>query len=366
MALQGNLRDFSATEILQLLGMQKKTGCLVLEQGPDRARIYVHEGRIVSTRAPGMEPGDPLLAFLTKIHRLSEEQQRGIATIQRETGRDLVDLMLNGRYVDPDELELLLERHMLDEIARVVEWDNGGYRFEISHAWTQPIHVRLGVEGALIESARRVDETKRFAAVLGDPDTLLGVRDLPDPEEPLSEEERELFGIIDGRHTVAEVIAQAPLSDYEARESLDRMLHANWIERVGRRESVPAPAPALEGSREVRTPVSVAPPRHGILGELAFAAFAIAVFLGLMHAGRVLHAKLSIHDDDVFVAAQIRDVRYALELFKRERGHYPGHLDELVSDRWVSPAQIQVPGHRLVYHIAGAPNTYDLRLERAP
>jgi hypothetical protein len=41
MALQGNLRDFSVTEILQLLGSQKKNGCLKLEWNTERAQIHV-------------------------------------------------------------------------------------------------------------------------------------------------------------------------------------------------------------------------------------------------------------------------------------------------------------------------------------
>src|SRR5688572_3262145 len=72
MSLQGNLRDFAATEILQLLGMQRKTGCLTLQQDDRHAMIFVHEGRIVSTRPPGMTREDPLLRFLLKAHRLSE------------------------------------------------------------------------------------------------------------------------------------------------------------------------------------------------------------------------------------------------------------------------------------------------------
>jgi len=365
MALQGNLRDFSATEILQLLGMQKKSGCLLLEHGSERARIYVLEGRIVSTRAPGMAADDPLLQFLAQIHRLSEEQQRGIVAIQSETGRDLVDLLLNGRYLDPEELELLLERQILDEVSRVVEWDAGSYRFETTPQWTQPVHVRLGIEGSLIEAARRADEGKRFAAVLADPDALLGVRDLPDPDEPLSEEERELFGIIDGRHTLAEVVAAAPLTAYEARESLDRMLHANWIECVGRREPITAPAetsPILRLEPLVAEPAH--PPRRGILAELLLAAIAIVAFVGLLDLGHALRTQLRVHDDDVFVEAQIRDVRYALELFRRERGHYPGRLDELVSDRWVAAPQIDVPGHRLHYHTDANDRAYQLTLER--
>src|SRR6267142_7116101 len=104
MALQGNLRDFSATEILQLLGSQKKTGCLILESGPLHAVIYVSDGRIVSTRQPGMPKDDPLISFLRRVHGLTEEQVLGLTTIHQESKRDLEDLLVNGRYVEPQDL----------------------------------------------------------------------------------------------------------------------------------------------------------------------------------------------------------------------------------------------------------------------
>ena len=54
MALQGSLTDFSAMEILQLLGSQKKSGRLVMEWNTERALVWVTDGRVVSTRAHGM------------------------------------------------------------------------------------------------------------------------------------------------------------------------------------------------------------------------------------------------------------------------------------------------------------------------
>ena len=87
MALQGNLRDFSVSEILQLLGTQKKTGCLLLQQGSQNMVIYVSEGRVVSGRDPGMGPDDPLLRFLKDIHRLPDEQYRGLMTIHHAIRR---------------------------------------------------------------------------------------------------------------------------------------------------------------------------------------------------------------------------------------------------------------------------------------
>ena len=255
MALQGNLHDFSAMEILQLLGSQKKSGCLVLEWNTERALVWVTDGRIVSTRAHGMSKDDPLAAFLVQTHRLSDEQFRGLLTIQKESGRDLEDLLVNGRYVEADELAPLLERQILNDLTRLVRWENGTYRFDPNSRWPGAPLVQLSTEGAMMEAARRVDEQKHFVSVFKDPHQLLGVHDLPDPSEPLSDEEREIFGIVDGQHTVAEVVAAAPLCEYEAYESLHRMLQANWIEFVGRRD------PGLS------TVTPVAPPpradRHG-------------------------------------------------------------------------------------------------------
>ena len=233
MALQGNLHDFSAMEILQLLGSQKKTGCLVLEWNTERSMVWVLDGRVVSTRAHGMTKDDPLAAFLLQIHRLSNEQFRGLLTIQKESGRDLEDLLANGRYVEADELVSLVERQVLNDLSRLVRWENGTYRFDPNTRWPAAPLISLAMEAAIMEAARRVDEQKRFVSVFRDPHQLLGVHDLPDPSEPLSEEEREIFGIVDGQHTVAEVVKAAPLSEYEAYESLHRMLEAQWIEFVG-------------------------------------------------------------------------------------------------------------------------------------
>ena len=362
MALQGSLRDFSATEILQLIGMQQKTGCLLLERGSERVLLFVHEGRIVSTRLPGMAPGDTLLKFLLEIHRLSEEQHRGIASIQRESGRDLEDILVNGRYLEADELAGYLDRQILDDVTRVVGWDTGNYRCETEQRWTLPMHVRLSVEGALIEAARRMDEAKRCAELFKDPHALLGVRDLPDPDEPLAEEERELFGIIDGRHTLAEVIAAAPLTHSEACEALDRMLQANWIEFAGRRDVVEEPVTVVL-PEEPRVRAAVV--RHLFAQELLLVVTLIVVAAAVHEAGQLLRSRLEVRQDDVFVTSQMRDLRNTLELFKRERGRYPTGIDDLVADRWVTPAQLQVPGHLLHYHLRGS-GGYDLSLERQP
>lgn len=360
MALRGNLRDFPVGEILQLLGNQKKTGCLVLDAGGVHNLIYVHDGRIVSTREPGMSKDDNLLRFLRDIHRLSDEQLAGIESIHRESHRDLEDLLVNGRYLEAEELGGDLERQILDDLMRYTRWANGNYEFDSERRWPNPPLVRLSIEGALIEVARRADEHKRYMEAFPDMGAVLTVRDFPDPDEPLTEEERDLFGIMDGRHTVAEVIAHASLTEYEATEALFRMLEAGWIE-IGARRDAFTPAPA---------PVSTIPrPARPWGRELVFAGVVILAIIGLRAASRLFVRPASAARpavQDVYLAAQLRDLRLGLELYRREQGRYPDRLGRLTAEHYTDATLLQVPGYELRYQPVqdGADYTLDLTPQR--
>lgn len=359
MALQGNLRDFSVSEILQLLGTQKKTGCLLLERPGERHALFVLEGRVVSGREPGMRAEDPLLRFLRAIQRFSDEQHRGLLAIHKETGRDLEDLILNGRYLDQDELAGYVERQILDTLLDLSHWETGSYRFDPMMTWKGARLVKLSAEGALIEAARRVDEQKRYRAMFTDPHQLLGVRDLPDPDAQLSEEERELFGIIDGQHTVAQVIAAAPLTEYETQEALHRLIESGWVEFVGRREP---------GTEETAAREHSAPARGRILRQvLVGCAVLIAVSAGTL-GGHMLTRPSSAASEapDVFAEAQIRDLRQVLELYRREHGAYPDRLERLVDDDWIAPERLEVGDQRLRYAQADGGRDYRIEIVSAP
>lgn len=357
MALQGNLRDFSAMEILQLVGSQKKSGCLMMEWNTERFQVWVTDGRIVSTRQPGLAKDDSLAVFLRKVHRLSDEQYRGLVTIQKESGRDLEDLLVKGRYLEADELAPLLERQVLNDLMRLVRWENGSYRFDPVSKWPGEPLVMLSMEGVMIEAARRVDEQKRFVSVFRDPYQLLGVHDLPDPDEPLSDEEREIFGIVDGQHTVAEVVEAAPLVEYEAYEALHRMMEAQWIEFVGRRDPGLAP-----------TPLALAPPgdthRAPVwMRELAVgAAVLAAVIVVRFAAAHVPSPRAPGLDQDVYASALVRDLRTGVELFGRERGEFPRRLEDMVEDRWLDASQLHVPGYAVHYRLLDGGRDYELGL----
>jgi len=358
MALQGNLRDFSVPEILQLLGSQKKTGCLTMEWNSERALVFLHEGQIISTRSPGLTREDSLLAFLLQVHRITEEQHKGLVAIQKESNRDAEELLQTGGYLNAAELAGFLERLILDDLMRLVRWESGSYRFDPNHRWPHAPLLKLGLEPSLIEASRRVDEQKRFVSVFKDPYRQIAVHDLPDPNQPLSDAERDLFGIIDGQRTVEEVVRLAPLSEYEAYETLYRMLEAKWIELAGRRDPGQT---AKAVSREAKVRVG---PRRPVLWELVVLIAVVGFLYVARFAGQQLAAVPTQNpENDVFASAQLRNVRAALELYRRENGSYPASIQAMVDDHWITAGQAGVAGYVLRYRPPRHDDEYQLELQ---
>lgn len=350
MALSGSLREFSLSEILQLLSSQRKTGSLRLTRGQEARVVYLLEGRIASVRDRGLPGDDPLATFLRRVHRLSEEQMRGIGSIHAESGRDLVDLLLNGRYIEREELGMLYERLVLDVLHEVLSWEDGVYSFANGTPPESALPVSLSTESMLMEAVRRTDEMRRYQAKLGDLGLVLGLRELPDPDADLTEEEKELFGLVDGRRTLGELVTEASLTEYEAYEALFRLVEAGWIEIQGRR--APEEAPAAEA----------APRRSAsaLQADLVLAGVALALVLVFQVASWKTAPVAAPASDDAYVALALSDVRFALEVYRTEHGRYPARLDELVDSGWIRAGQARAEGRPLAYVPSHAGDQYEL------
>ena len=327
----------------------------------------MHQGAIISTRKRGMQSDDPLLRFLRRIHRLSDDQIIALTSVQRASGRDFEDLLGDGGYVPAEDLPGYIERQILDDLTEMIEWNEGAYYFNAHERWEGIINTRLSSEAALIEAARRADERKAFREMFKDPWQILTVSELPDPDVGAGPEEAELFGLIDGERTDAEVEAAAALTDYEAFEALQRMMQAGWIHFNGRREGAgplpstlapPKPMAASRARRLSHTGMS-------LLRELALTVVLVASVYGLGLLGRAVQIDPPAPRlDDPFIAAQFRDVRFAIDLFHRERGVYPRRLDDLVADRWLSQDEIEIGGAPLQYRVDADHDQYRLDLPK--
>ena len=109
MALEGTIKDFGLADIFQLIGMQRKTGILTLENDEDTVTVHFFEGQVVGadTRLRNLE--DLLGGVLVRTGRLTEDQLRAALRSQKKT------LQLTGTL--PASSLVLEIRQEVDPIA---------------------------------------------------------------------------------------------------------------------------------------------------------------------------------------------------------------------------------------------------------
>jgi hypothetical protein len=236
---------------------------------------------------------------------------------------------------------------VLDVLHDILSWEDGTYSFSNVSPPESALSVSLSTESMLMEAVRRQDELRRYRQKLTDPGLTLSLKELPDPDAPLTEEEKELFGLVDGRHTLGELVAESPFTDFEAYEALFRLVDAGWIEVGGRRtseaEGVAAPAPT-GWAASWRT-------------EAVFAAaclVVIALVQLLAFKTTAAHDAPPSPESDAYANLALRDVRFAVDVEAARTGHAPGTLDALVTGGWLSTDQVTPNGLTLHYEPASA------------
>lgn len=73
MALRGNLRDFSLTQLLNLVSLAKKTGALTLGEGNGQATVYFREGMLVHLSLDGQASN--LCNLLERVGKINEDRK---------------------------------------------------------------------------------------------------------------------------------------------------------------------------------------------------------------------------------------------------------------------------------------------------
>jgi len=139
------------------------------------------------------------------------------------------------------------------------------------------------------------------------------------------------------------------------------MIDAQWIEVVGRRDPGLPPAPP-------RKAASATGRRASVGREASVALLILTLGIGLHLAAPLLRspAPRRTTQQDVFAAAQLGEIRSALELYRREKGLYPAKLTTLVDDDWIETPQTRIIGFDVRYRVDQGGQSYRLELDPKP
>ncbi|MCC6191589.1 MAG: DUF4388 domain-containing protein [Anaerolineales bacterium] len=245
MALKGNLRDFSTTQLLNLINLAKKTGTLVVEGPNQAAQLAFRNGKLIYGQL-AQEDGN-LTSILHKAGKLNDEQARVLRErAARSTDKELGLLLINAGYVSQTDILLSIRAHVLDIVYRLITWVEGLFRFEQGVMPSEDrITVPIELENVIIEGARRMREWERLVEELPSLDMALKFTEHPNVnirDMKLSVEEWRVVSFINPKNSMKAIAKQNNLTDLEIRRIVYGLLQAGLVEVI-RPEGAPRPLP---------------------------------------------------------------------------------------------------------------------------
>ncbi|MBN2045994.1 MAG: DUF4388 domain-containing protein [Anaerolineales bacterium] len=248
MALKGNLRDFTITQLLNLVNLAKKTGTLVVEGANQSARITFREGKLAYAEISNEDNG--LGAVLHKNKIITRAQYNTISKRAKTiSDKELGLMLINAGYVDQRDVIISLQNHFMDILQRLFSWVEGIFYFNPGE--TPPpdrIPIKMDLENIIIEGSRRLREWEQLQDELPNLDLALKFTDRPGVNIQnlnMSVEEWKVVSYINPKNTIRQIGKAAKMSEMEIRRVVYSLLQAGLVELV-RPEGMVRTLPGLD------------------------------------------------------------------------------------------------------------------------
>ena len=244
MALRGNLRDFTITQLLNLINLASKTGTLVIEGASEQAFISFREGKLAYARI-GKEDGS-LASVLYKAQKINANQYKAIIDRAGQmSDKELGLLLINAGYVSRDDILLNLQAYFTDMVRRMFTWVEGVFRFEAEMLPPDDrINVRLDLENIIIEGSRQLRELEQLQDEIPSLDMALKFTERPLTNVNLSVDEWKVVKFVDPKNTMRQIAKTNKLTEVEVRRIVYGLLQAGLVELVR-----PADAPMPQAAK---------------------------------------------------------------------------------------------------------------------
>ena len=282
MPLQGNLRDFSTTQLLNLINLAGKTGTLSIFEGvksgekdgmgnekmlpgKERARVAFKVGKLIHASTVAQDGN--LVSVLNKAGKLTDDQARIIRDRARDkTDKSLALLLMNANYVSQKDVVDSVKQYTLDIVYDLLTWREGPFRFDDNALPSNDrIMVPIDLENVIVEGARKVVEQEQLTAHL--PSLDMALRFPENPKEKfnrvqLSVEEWRVVSFVNPKNTIRQIAKANNMSDMEIRRIVYGLEQAGLVEII-KPAGMEAPRPTTRPLKS-KTP----PPSRDIVSKL--------------------------------------------------------------------------------------------------
>lgn len=252
MALKGNLRDFTITQLLNLINLARKTGTLVIEGPTEAARVAFRDGKLSFAQYGQEDIG--LASILLRCNKISQNQYK----ILRERTAQMSDkelglLLINAGYMSQEDILTSLHSYFVDVVRRLFTWVEGFFRFDQDSSFPGDgrITVKIDLENLIIEGSRQLREWEQLQEEIPSLEMALKFTERPGTDLKninLSIEEWRVVSYVNPKNTMNQIARTVKMNDLEIRRVVYGLLQAGLVEIVR-----PGGAPPAKQARSFPT-----------------------------------------------------------------------------------------------------------------
>ena len=235
MAIKGSLKEASLPDVIQLLFLGRRTGCLALADRHNFGTIYFEEGHIIY--ASIVNRRDRLGDILVRSRRITQAQlQEAITRQEADREHKLGEILVVLGAIKREELESYMRLQIEEAVYYLFTWTSGTFNFEAGvRPEQEDFLVRINPEFLLLEGARRVDEWSLIEKKIPSFDLIFSVdpAHIGESGPELSAEQKRLLPLLDGTRDVQAVMDESGLVEFEVGKALFGLITAGFAHRVG-------------------------------------------------------------------------------------------------------------------------------------
>jgi len=233
MALKGNLKDFSTTQLLNLIHLARKTGALTIQVPSGVTTLFFREGKLVHATTSGRD--GHLASVLARAGKLSEEHAKIIrARAGMQSDKELGMLLISAGQVTQPDIVSSIRADILDTVYGLFTWTYGLFHFEPNQLPSDDaITVSINLENIILEGSRRVKEWERLQDELPDLGVALRFTDRPQAQLRninLSVDEWRVISYINPRNSIKQIAQRIGMDDFQIRKIIYGLLQAGLVE----------------------------------------------------------------------------------------------------------------------------------------
>ena len=241
MAIKGSLREASLPDVLQLLALGQKTGCLSVADRANFGSIYFEGGRI--TYASIVNRPDRLGDILVKHGCLqSEHLAAAIQAQTKDRHTRLGQILVDEGWVSRKDLEHFVRFQIEEAVYLLFTWAQGTFKFEAGlRPDREELLVSINPESLLLEGARRTDEWSLIEKKVPSFDLIFmpNAEHVSSDEVEITADQDRVLALLDGTRDVTRIVEDSGLSEFDVGKALYGLLSAGFVQRAGRSQSAP-------------------------------------------------------------------------------------------------------------------------------